>query len=57
MALGLIQKGETVLDKVWGDNSSSGGGGGSIDKSDTDGLTTTGSGSSSVGGWGIPVGK
>ncbi len=62
VALGLIEKGETVLNKVWGDSSSGGGDGGSIDNSSTasdktsDGLTTTAS-SSSVGGWGIPVGK
>lgn len=57
VALGLIEKGETVLNKVWGDSSGSG----SIDNSGTasgmtsDGLTTNVS--SSVGGWGIPVGK
>lgn len=61
LALGLIHKGETVLDKVWGNDND---GGGSIDNSGatsrktSDGATTTASSSSSsVGGWGIPVGK
>ncbi|KAL7438454.1 hypothetical protein ACHAXH_003495, partial [Discostella pseudostelligera] len=62
VALGLIEKGETVLDKVWESSTSSseGGSNSGIDNSGTasgktsEGATTTGSSSSSVGGWGIP---
>ena len=52
VALGLINKGETVMGTDWGKN----GGGGTTSEEATTTTTASTSSQSNVGGWGVPVG-